>query len=748
MKKISAMNRKGKIAAALLFQGLILAVMAVMLVHDGRSVQASIEDWKSYSITYDPVNGWFMDEQDFVWEKPITLIYGPYLALKKGTYRAEIEYSCSSDQACYVRCERSRFDDAHLRGGEACLSRNQRTLQYDFEVTQDVEDFEFVVEYDGKGYLQVTDIEIVPSPLGAVRNICFVLALFLCLDVCFLLSDRIRKEREFLAALAGIALLASLPLFNRGICGGDDLSFHLMRIAGIARELRLGHVPVRLSSAWIEGYGYPVSVYYGDLLLYIPALMSLLGFSVTTAYKFYVFLINVGTAVTACYGMHRICRDRRIALLASLAYCTASYRLWTIYIRVAVGEYSAMMFLPLIAAAVYGIYMDDAADRGRHRNNALLLAAGMSGLILTHILSVDMTFFTLLFVCVALLKRTFRKEVISQYLLAVLATCGLCMYFIVPFLDYMASVPTKVSSAAAISEGDSLQRYETSISDYFVFRKSPGLILLVIFLIAVVYCAKKRDKKVRWLTVGAGLSILVTLNIFPWDYLAANSFFFEMMAQIQFPYRYFGIVITFLSLLFVIIMQRLWADRGKMIHVERLVIAAGFVMTCFFTKEYIDVEGYEFIEPYSVAEINSYSVGWGEYIRAGVLRDEDVEETLRKLPQELLTEEMEEAEIVERRGSDMRLYCRTLGEIDEGGVVSIPMFYYKGYHVTDDEGNEYPLEDGDLKQITFSVPPGFEGYFNIEYREPWYWRAAEVVSLVSAIGLAAYLIRRKGVEAR
>ncbi len=744
MKKISAMNRKGKIAAVLLFQGLILAVMAVMLVHDGRSVQASIEDWKSYSITYDPVNGWFMDEQDFVWEKPITLIYGPYLALKKGTYRAEIEYSCSSDQTCYVRCERSRFDDAHLRGGEACLSRNQRTLQYDFEVTQDVEDFEFVVEYDGKGYLQVTDIEIVPSPLGAVRNICFVLALFLCLDVCFLLSDRIRKEREFLASLAGIALLASLPLFAPGIVNaGYDLKFHLMRIAGIARELRLGHVPVRLSSAWMEGYGYPVSVYYGDLLLYIPALMSLLGFSVTTAYKFYVFLINVGTAATACYGMHRICRDRRIALLASLAYCTASYRLWNIYIRAALGEFGATMFLPLIAAAVYGIYMDDAADRGRHRKNALLLAAGMSGVILTHTLSVDMTFFTLLFVCVALLKRTFRKEVISQYLLAVLATCGLCMYFIVPFLDYMASVPVKVSSAIDVRGGNTIQYCGISIAEYFTFDKSPGLVLLAVFFAAVVYCTKKRDQEMRWLTVGSGLAILATLSIFPWDYLARHSLFFALMAQIQFPYRYLCIVIVFLSLLLVFVMQRLRAGGVEIVRVERLVIAAGFIMTCFFTKEYLHpAEDRELIKPYSDAELDSYFVVVGEYLRAGVDLD-----TFPFLSPELFAEEMEEAEIVERRGSNMRLYCRALDEI-EGGVVSIPMFYYKGYHVTDDEGNEYPIEDGDLKQITFSVPPGFEGYLNIEYREPWYWRAAEVVSLVSAIGLAAYLIRRKGVEAR
>ncbi len=78
----------------------------------------------------------------------------------------------------------------------------------------------------------------------------------------------------------------------------------------------------------------------------------------------------------------------------------------------------------------------------------------------------------------------------------------------------------------------------------------------------------------------------------------------------------------------------------------------------------------------------------------------------------------------------------------------MPLFHYKGYHLTDDSGQEYPISDGYAGQIQFSVPPEFDGYINIEYRVPWYWRAAEAVSLVSAFGLAAAVFRRKGMEKR
>ena len=315
-------SRRGKIKLVLLIQVLAVIVMAVVslaqLQRRNREMpDLSVSDWSSDYVVYDVRNGWQIDESKYSGDQPIELIYGPDISLKSGTYRIEVEYFCDHDQECGVYDQEDSF---HLKGEEARLSRNSNTLRYDFAVSDKVDHFEFKVIYDGTGYLQVTGISIAPTFFGILKRMCVILTLFLSLDICLLLSDSIKKHRDVLTALAGIALLSSLPLFMDDIVAGDDLWFHLMRIGGIARELRLGHIPVRLSSEWMDGYGYPVSVCYGDLLLYLPALMNLLGFSVTTSYKFYVFLINVGTTAISYYSMKRICRDTRIALIATLAY--------------------------------------------------------------------------------------------------------------------------------------------------------------------------------------------------------------------------------------------------------------------------------------------------------------------------------------------------------------------------------------------------------------------------------------------
>ena len=110
-----------------------------------------------------------------------------------------------------------------------------------------------------------------------------------------------------------------------------------MRIEAIATELKNGVFPVRIGSVWLEQYGYAASVYYGDILLYFPVLLRVLGFGVTASYKAYVVFINAGTAVIGYYSFKGIFGDRRCDLILSLAYSTASYRLTNIYIRSALG---------------------------------------------------------------------------------------------------------------------------------------------------------------------------------------------------------------------------------------------------------------------------------------------------------------------------------------------------------------------------------------------------------------------------
>lgn len=736
------MNRMKKYMWLLvLIELLVLVMMGVMLVVRWRSSQnidVSVTDWESDYVAYDSINGWSIDEKNFRSEGGIDFIHGPYIMLEKGTYRIMMEYHCDYDQSCSAYSEDDSFG---LKAGGAWLGRNYDSITYDFEAKEDIRDFQFLVKYNGKGYLQVNSIAITPSPFGSIRNICIVLFLFVCLDICIMLFDKIKKNKNNILALLGITLLTSLPLFTDGIWGGDDLGFHLMRIEGIAREIRMGNIPVRMSSAWLDGYGYPVSVYYGDLLLYIPAVMNLLGFSATAAYKCYVFMINMGTAVLTYYCMNCMCRDKKIALLTSLAYCTASYRMINIYARAAVGEYSAMMFLPLVAVAVYKMYTDDVSDYREYRKNALLLAIGMSGLIGTHILSTEMAVFVLILICVSLLKLTFRKETIKVYLLAVAETCALSAYFIVPFLDYTLNVSTRIE-AFVDRGGARIQERGLAISEYFSFFRqmyqenlayantrrlySPGMILMVTLIVAIVFCINSnKDKKIKIMVIYACLVTAVTLNIFPWDYIGAHYLIGNILSQVQFPWRYISILTMILTLLLGSLLAQISTDRARLSQAKWAIVIAGFVMTCFFTTDYMN--GDIFVAPYSGAELDRYSVGTGEYLRDGTSR-----EIFETFSSDTVSERMQEVSIVSRRGSSMTVRCVAA---DEEGWIWLPLFHYKGYHVTDDDGNEYTIRDSVHNQIEVSVPIGFDGYLYVEYKEPWYWRLAELISLVTVLGL-------------
>ena len=211
-----------------------------------------------------------------------------------------------------------------------------------------------------------------------------------------------------IGSILGITISASLLLFMPGITLGHDLLFHLLRIAGISDELAQGHFPVRLQSVWMDGYGYPVSIYYGDLLLYFPAVLHLLGLKLTDAYELYLLFINFATALVSFICFKRIFKNRDFGLILSLVYTTAPYRLVDVFVRSAVGEYTAFLFFPLIALAFYEMYFD-AEDN--ILKNSIILAFGMTGLIITHILSTEMCALILGITCLFFLEENiFQKS--------------------------------------------------------------------------------------------------------------------------------------------------------------------------------------------------------------------------------------------------------------------------------------------------------------------------------------------------
>ena len=70
------------------------------------------------------------------------------------------------------------------------------------------------------------------------------------------------------------------------------------------------------------------------------------------------------------------------------------------------------------------------------------------------------------------------------------------------------------------------------------------------------------------------------------------------------------------------------------------------------------------------------------------------------------------------------------------GHAELPLLYYPGYTILNTEGNVFRTANG---MVGVTVPAGYSGEIRVEFREPRRWLAADLVSLATALVLAARL---------
>src|SRR5699024_410637 len=157
---------------------------------------------------------------------------------------------------------------------------------------------------NGNGYLFVDSIRI--RETDTWKNVTlFCAVLFLAvLGMVWLFRKRkpgmlAGQNRFVMVTVLSLVIFSTMPMLSVYLPKGHDLNFHLYRIEAIKEALQAGQIPVRMPFSWNNGHGYAVSIFYGELLLYIPALLRIIGFSVQNAYKIFVLGINLLTCLMA-----------------------------------------------------------------------------------------------------------------------------------------------------------------------------------------------------------------------------------------------------------------------------------------------------------------------------------------------------------------------------------------------------------------------------------------------------------------
>jgi len=523
----------------------------------------------------------------------------------------------------------------------------------------------------------------------------------------------------------------------------------------MSRELKLGHFPVRMQSAWLSGYGYPVSNYYGDLLLYIPAMLRVFGVPVVAAYKLYVLFINALTAVIAYFSFSRIFGNHKgLGLLLSLVYTTSIYRFSDLYVRAAVGEYSALSFFPLVALAFWRIYTSNRLPKKQQIKYAIMLAIGMAGIVYSHVLSVEMAALIMAVLSIVLIKKTIRLDTLKSLVLSVIVCILLSVTFLVPFLDSYLHDSVQINKI--VDGGPQLiQENGSFISDFFTFFRwqpfgsgrnwmsAPGLILMSGLVISIyLWVMHRADLQMKILTACSCVTLLMATDLFPWNSFALHSKFGNMLAQVQFPWRYIAFSCLFLCLLLGKVFLAYERDgflfvkgvsevSGKYIYYSicTCISVIAVIMPLFYLSEYVTLNGTYVVNYRDTAELGSHNVSGEEYARYDKISD-----TVCDLSNTPNTFEANLCNVSDFDKNDGTISL-SVDSAQEGASVILPEFNYIHYVAENDSGQKIDIENGDNNRIKLEIPAGFTGHITVTYHIPWYWRMSEIISLLTIVGL-------------
>ncbi|HNW04976.1 MAG TPA: hypothetical protein PKI76_06295 [Oscillospiraceae bacterium] len=764
MKKIVAENRK-RVALALAAECVVLLFFALGRQLSGRELYFREAGAEALSVTrgiYSEDRGGVWADDTFNYEESGNFTYGPYLPLPAGIYDVTLFYETDTGGNT---CNAFAADIPYgaLKADVIFLPEGVESVTFRVWLSADIDNFELQTTYCGVGTFIVKGFSIAECPQAGLYRAFKLFCAFLLLDGAALLwllwkkGGLTKEEQRRLLILGAIILASSVPLGADYVMQGHDIRFHLMRIEGLREGLVSGQFPVRIQPYWLDGYGYAASVFYGDLLLYFPALLRIAGFTAQGAYNAFLLFVNAATCVLAYKGFKKIFRSENAALLGSALYTLSAYRLTDLYVRSAVGEFCAMIFLPTLLAGVYGVLFDD-VKRPAYQKAWIAPALAAAGIGYSHVISC-FTAGTFLFLGLLLCyKRVFRAERFFALCKTALAAILLCASYAAPFIDYGRDAFT----FNAASRMDNLIQtdgvYPAQLFSLFqngsgnsqsgvggITGEMPLCLGAALMLGAAAFlyaCVTEREtipapdrKKGFALLLLSGIACFLCTIYFPWDRISRlGDFAALVVSNVQFPWRYLGVaglMLAGVSCSAVLVFRRAYGRAPAAVLSGAL--AAAVLLTSSWT--YFDVlNEHGAYRYYDKGSIGTFSIGGGEYLPEGTDAD------LLHAGEPVAGRGVAISEY-EKNGVRVTFFCEN--ESGKNANVAVPLLYYRYYTAKTDSGESLTCYAGGNNALTVTVPPDFAGAVTVDFREPVSWRAAEAVSAAALLFVLGFGMEKK-----
>ena len=372
--------------------------------------------------------------------------------------------------------------------------------------------------------------------------------------------------RRFLHRIApvGIILIISvlfcLDLFiHQGRLSAFDTPTHLANIAQFTHALQSGDFPVR----WMDGfanYGMPMGVIVQQTTPYLGALFNLLLHNTVLSYNL-VVLVGTFLSLYFFYLFLRLHFSEKAALLGTIVFAFAPYRIINVYIRGDIPEFFAHVFFPVICIGLYYWIVE------RHAKGLAILFIGLVGILLTHPFTLVIGSFLFVPYTIALLIKEKRSLLDMSFILppigVALLALGAAGYYIIPLFSEIKYFYYG-RSGQGLLPGQNLTLTNYLGDHWYYFTRNDidvrghvihlGLFESIIIGVGPVYWYLK-DKKSVFIPLVVG--VFAVLAFFTTQYADPIYLHIKLLGGIQHNWRMFTSIVFIAPLLITYIQNKL-----------------------------------------------------------------------------------------------------------------------------------------------------------------------------------------------
>ncbi len=515
-----------------------------------------------------------------------------------------------------------------------------------------------------------------------------------------------------------VSIIPTLPFFlTTSLIHTHDGLVHLPRLAEFYKALSDGQFPVRWAGDLNYHYGLPLFNFIYHLPYYVGSLFLFLGAGLVVAFKLSLALSFILSGIFMYMFAKIFFDDTDKALLVTILYQFAPFRIVELLVRGSYGEVYTYAFLPLV---LYGIFLT-IKKPSAFSIGIISLASAL--LIVSHN-SVSLLFFGVSAFFALTFARTFKK--------IVLCALGMVLGLITSAYYWVPALLEHKYTYGDLYMQDLYKSHFAPFQDFFIPNLFNSQVLNIgavnihigIFhTIAIILAAgsviqyrfsNKQDKRIylfSFVILVVSFFFMTEISRPIWDSG------FNLIRQFQFPWRFLSLVVFASSLLgFTFFQIPAFRQKATLIGLIFFVV---FSVSFYFKAQ----EGYDRVKESTYWDFALNTTYYGE---TDIIWSDGLQKKYPKNPVDFIAGDGKIQDYV--RKSNTREYT-VLANSDS--TIVDHTHYFPGWRVfVDGAKTQIEFQDQNYRgQLTFKVPKGSHSVIAV-FQESKTRLLSDVLSLV------------------